>query len=188
MEKWKAIDGTNSLYEVSNEGRIRRVYRDKRTIEANGSEYRYLKTIRHKGHGTEYLDVSIKLEDNSFKRFLVHRLVASVFIPNPENLPQVDHLNGNGTDNRAENLEWVTNRENALRAKRNGLTNPFHKGIAIRCVELDRIFGSSFEAADYINSTKYGNSHRIKALASNIRACAKGLRPMAYGYTWKVFK
>lgn len=50
------------------------------------------------------------------KTHLVHRLVANAYIPNPMNLPQVDHLNGNVLDNRVENLEWVTGLENTRRA------------------------------------------------------------------------
>lgn len=184
MEIWKPIDISKGVYEVSNEGRVRRVYRDPRTVKKNGSPYRYLKPRLHKGNRTDYFDVTIWTED-VHKTFLVHRLVAETFIPNPKNLAQVNHKNGNGKDNRVENLEWVTNRENALHAKANGFTRPGKEAVPIRCVELNKRFGSSFEAADFINHTKYQDSHRIKALASNIRLCVKNMRPTAYGYHWE---
>ena len=97
MEEWKNI---NKEYEISNLGRIRRT-KNNRT--------KYLKPeVLKKG----YLRVSI-WENGTRKRILVHRLVAQMFIPNKDKTKtQIDHINNNTSDNRVENLRWVTPKEN----------------------------------------------------------------------------
>jgi hypothetical protein len=78
-----------------------------------------------KQHPDRYGYNTIMLCKNGIgKRFLVHRLVAIHFIPNPLNKPTVNHLNGNTTDSRVENLEWATISENNLHAYRTGLSKP----------------------------------------------------------------
>lgn len=178
MEEWKQIDDT--IYEVSNEGRVRRKLKDPRAIKKYNGCYKYLKVVLHRGHKTNYFDVSL----GGKRRELVHRLVAKMFIPNPENKPQVNHINGKGQDNRSQNLEWCTDQENTIHASKSGLLTPSFGRKKIYCIELNRYFSSSYEAAMYINEAKFKNSHRTKSLACNIRSCGNGQRPKAYGYTW----
>lgn len=92
------------------------------TISVDGKIFskrknKYLKqTINKNG----YCKVTLQKDKNK-KMFSVHRLVANAFIPNCYNLPQVNHINGNKQDNRVENLEWVTAKENMNKAVKIGL-------------------------------------------------------------------
>lgn len=74
------------------------------------------KIVKPQINGTGYYRVSI-----GKKLMFVHRLVAMLYIPNPNNLPQVNHKDGNKLNNSVENLEWVTNKQNSIHALKNGL-------------------------------------------------------------------
>lgn len=108
MEIWKPIEGTKGFIEVSNEGRVRSLLRGApRVLKVQPDKKGYLR-----------LRVTIDREKTCFK---VHREVAKAFIPNPDNLPQVNHKDGCKSNNAVENLEWCTNKENARHAMSTGL-------------------------------------------------------------------
>ena len=168
MEQWKTINGYEN-YEVSTAGNVR----NKRTG-------RILKPAKNRG----YLQVGLYNENGKHKTFYIHRLVAIAFIPNPDNLPEVNHINENKEDNSVDNLEWISHKNNmshGTRGERQG--KAFKKTLKekkinykkVYCVELDQEFDSITEAQEATG-------------AWNINRCCQGKQETAGGYHWKYVK
>lgn len=114
--EWKWVSGYEGLYEVSNSGVARSVGR---MVKRRGGKYHTVNGAKLSPFtlpaGYKYIKLC---KGGTTKGFSIHRLVAMAFIPNPDNKPQVNHINGKRDDNRIENLEWVTVSENHLHAYR----------------------------------------------------------------------
>ena len=167
-EIWRDIEGYEGCYQVSNIGRVKSFKR--------WAEGRILKPQRDVD---SYFYVGLKgSERRNFKK--VHRLVASAFISNPESKPQVNHKDGNKTNNIVNNLEWCTNSENQIHAYNNGLQIKTKSRVVnrkkVKCIELNMRFESLTEAASYLN--KNGGSYFISKVCKNKNYTA-------YGYHWE---
>ena len=114
QEQWKPIQEFNGEYEVSNIGRVRSMKR------YYGMVGRIMpQTIQRKG----YYAVTFHMNNKAYCR-KVHRLVIEAFTPNPDNLPCINHIDGNKLNNHIDNLEWCTYQQNMQHAVRTGLTHP----------------------------------------------------------------
>ena len=114
-EEWIDLEGSRETYQISNLGNVRRASR----VGARGriiKSHEMAQSLNSNG----YIRVSLATKDGSGYKF-VHRLVAELFIPNPDNKPFVNHIDGNKCNNRADNLEWCTKSENERHAWNMGL-------------------------------------------------------------------
>lgn len=108
------------------------------SVKDNGEVFSHISGSPHKmaltangGSSGKYLKVNLRLGEKT-KSYNVHRLIAETFIPNPDNKPCVNHIDGNPSNNAVSNLEWSTQRENVRHAMRSRLTNHSVCGICGR--------------------------------------------------------
>lgn len=112
MENWKPIAGFEGLFEVSDQGRVRSV--DKYDRRGHLHKSRILRQQKSKT-GYQLVTLTVNGKGNTKS---VHRLVADAFLPNQDNKPEVNHLDGDKSNNCVSNLEWVTKSENGLHSFR----------------------------------------------------------------------
>lgn len=148
QEIWKDIAGYDGLYQVSNMGNIKSLRGKKQTI---------LKNIVSMGYCQTNL-----CKNSKCNTIRIHRLVAQAFIINKYNKPFINHINGDKSDNRAENLEWCTHNENVQHAYKLGLNKNYcenHYNAKLTNNDVIEILNSKMKQRDI--AKKYSVNERI---------------------------
>ena len=148
MESWKEVNGYEGLYWVSTQGHVKN--RHGRVL---------IPEIRNSYYSVDFF------KDGKRRKYRIHRLVAQAFIPNPDNLPQVNHKDEDKLNNCVDNLEWCDNTYNTHYSK--------HQDLSIYCFDLDQYFRSASEAAVHTGACR----------TSIVKAC-RGQLTQAGGKLW----
>jgi hypothetical protein len=180
-EIWKDIFGYEGLYQVSNLGRVK-------SLKSTKMHDR-IKLLTPVCADGRYLRVSL-YKDKKCKYHAVHRLVASAFIKNSENKPQVNHLNGDKHDNRVENLEWCTPSENNQHAYDTGINKGskpwlgktgFENASSLKVKHIDPLTGNTLETYGSMGEA----ARKTGCLQSKISQCCNGKISQTHGYVWR---
>ena len=171
----KDIAGYENYYQVSNLGRIKSL--DRKIISHRKTK---LVDIVKKGHVSKlhketngYLRIQL-YKNNKYKYYYVHRLVASAFIRNPNNCEEVNHINGIKTDNRVENLERCTSKQNKIHGHKMHLYHNERPIVQIK---------DGVVIAEYSSITECAKKNGFVDV--NIKRVLSNQRKNAYGYQWR---
>lgn len=177
-EFWKDIKGYEGLYQASNLGRIRSYYkhnyRDKNGAVISQTTFKYIKPIQT-SRTNQYYKVTLT-KNKIQKQMRLHRVIATTFIPNPYNKKQVNHMDGNKQNNRVDNLEWCTCKENVNHAYDNNLRK--HKIVKMINPKTGaiKIFYRRTQIEKYL---------KRKVCQDLITRCCNGIRKTAYKMNWE---
>lgn len=153
MEIWKAIKGWEDKYLISSLGRVKSIRR--LVVQRGGNSYFIKERILSSSNNNHGYRI-VHFGTGERKGYLIHRLVAIHFIANPNNLPEVNHLDGDKSNCSIDNLEWATRKENMRHASenmlfRNGATH--HKSRIVVNTETGIFYNCIREAANSVGAT-----------------------------------
>lgn len=177
-EVWKDVEGYEGLYQVSNLGRVKSLQRITKIRHAIRIEKEKI-LKQHKNIKSGYMYVYLS-NNGKNKGFRIHRLVAETFIPNPNDLPQINHKDENKENNNVDNLEWCTAKYNC---NYGSFIEKNKKAKYKKIIQYDL-------KCNYINTWNSVKEASIKLniLNTSISKCLKEKRNKAGGYIWKYFE
>ena len=182
-EEWRDVVGYEGRYKVSDYGRV--VSLGRVVKRSDGKPYSHSECImRHRiNHwGYHIVPLSIKNGANKQRRYMLHRIVAMSFIPNPQHYPQINHIDGNKNNNSPSNLEWCTNSMNQIHAWKLGL-NRYTGKNDVKIIQMDdegnelKVWGSLHEVERFFG----------KPLIGHLWGVLNGKRKHCMGYKWKYY-
>lgn len=166
-EEWRPVKGYEGLYEVSNFGRIKHL-----PVKWRPKEFIMRYNITYDG----YVRIGLT-KDGKYKSFAVSRLVGQHFIPNPDNLPQINHKDEDKTNNHVDNLEWCSNKYNVNYGNRNMLAS---KGIS-KAVAQYSLDGELIRTWDSVTKAAMSLGFDLSSIAK----CCNGRTHTSYHFVWK---
>lgn len=169
QEVWKDIEGYEGKYQISNLGNVK-------SLNYRGQGYAKNLVPKVNNYGRLWVEL---MKDGVKRQFLIHRLVGMAFIPNPDNLPQINHMDENPRNNRMDNLEWCTGEYNRGQYIKN------HPGgrKKINVLPVNQIDSDGNIVKRWNDSRTITNETGMSQWS--ITQCCDGKRKTAYGFRWQ---
>lgn len=184
MEIWKPIKGYEGMYEVSNYGRVRSLDRYVNSASSK-SGYQLAKgqLLKQRTNTETGYSTIMVYKDHKKKGYNVHRLVAEHFVPNPNNYETVNHIDGDKTNNRADNLEWVSQSDNLLHSYKE-LNRPKNRPS----IHKQSIYYTTKNNKTYYAESIAEASRQTGVSETQIRRLIENGRKSREGYSFSIIK